>query len=347
MTPQTGELELPAGALSGGTLALRARREIAENLPAWFYFFYGTLLLNTALTNFSPPQTQTAWTCAFPLSVFVVFTLVRAWRAPDVESRMLLLLGSLAPAVLMPLLIMAWHRPSPLHGEQLLYWYELSNFFWAGLMIWHAARAKRGHLGLFFGAALLYGAVLENGGILIGFFHETNLTLTLVRPFLAPIATMVGWCVVLYMSTFVVWRLRTWLPLLRESNALSATLVALGATLLDLQIDPLATAAGCWVWDASLPAFFHGVPLVNFVAWMCALWPFAWLQFRWQDKAMIRDSGRWTNRNILLLAAQVPYAVVLAALMFLTSITVLEGLNGSSWNILYRFTGGLLAQLGH
>ena len=345
MTPQTGEFELPVGAL-GGSLVARARREIAANLPAWFYFFYGALLLNTALTNFSPPQDATAWTAIFPLGVFVLYTLARAWKAPDVESRALLLLGSLAPAVLLPLMTLAFHTPSPLQGKQLLYWYELSNFFWAGVMVWHAARSKRGHLGLFFGAGLAYGAVLENGGIFLGYFHETNLTLTVVPPLLAPIATIVGWCVVLYMSTFIVWRLRTWFPVLRDSNLLSAVLVAFGATLLDLQIDPLATAAGCWVWDASLPSFFHGVPLVNFVAWMCALTPFAWLQFRWQDTARIRDGGHWSLRDIGTMTLRVPYALTLAFVVFGTSMALLEGFSGPSWNILYRFTGGLLVLLG-
>ncbi len=346
MTPQTGEIELPADAFTGSRLWTRARQEVATHLPAWFYFFYGCLLLNTALTNFSPPLTQTAWTAVFPLSVFAIFTVVRAWRAPDVESRTLLLLGSLGPALLLPMMTLAWHRPSPLQGDQLLYWYELSNFFWAGMMVWHAARAKAGHAALFFGAAFVYGALLENGGILLGFFHETHLTLTLIKPLLAPVATMVGWCVVLYMSTFVVWRLRTWLPVLRESNALSAALVALGATLLDLQIDPLATAANCWVWDSTLPPFFHGVPLVNFVAWMCAMWPFAWVMFRYQEQARIRDGGQWSWKDIGAMTVLAPYALVIAALLFGTSMALLEGLNGPSWAILYRFSAGLLAMLG-
>ena len=346
MTPRTGELELPEGVLGSDRLWSRARREVATNLPAWFYFFYGTLLLNTALTNFSPPRDETAWTAMFPLSVFVIFSLVRVFKAPDVESRLLLLVGSLGPALLLPVMIMAWHRPSPLQGKQMLTWYELSNFFWAGMMLWHAARAKRGHVGLFFGAGLIYGAMLENGGILIGFFHETNLKLTLIPPLLAPVATMVGWCVVLYMSTFVVWRLRTWLPTLRESNLLSAVLVAFGAMLLDLQIDPLATAAGCWVWDSSLPPFFHGVPLVNFVAWMCALTPFAWLQFRWQDKARIRDGGRWAMRDIWAMTIRAPYALGVAFILWGISMAALEGFAGPSWGIMYRFTGIVLALIG-
>src|SRR4051812_2525884 len=75
MTPRTGEIELPAEAFTNTRLWSRARQEVAANLPAWFYFFYGCLLLNTALTNFSPPLTQTAWTAIFPLSVFAVFTI--------------------------------------------------------------------------------------------------------------------------------------------------------------------------------------------------------------------------------------------------------------------------------
>src|SRR5438477_403367 len=83
---------------------------------------------------------------------------------------------------------------------------------------------------------LIYGALLENGGILLGFFHETNLKLTLVRPLVAPVATMVGWCIVLYMATFVVWQVRGWVPALCRRPLLSALLVGVIATMLDLQI---------------------------------------------------------------------------------------------------------------
>ena len=41
-----------------------------------------------------------------------------------------------------------------------------------------------------------------------------------------------------------------------------------------------------------------------------------------------------------------PYALVIAALCFGTSMALLEGLTGPSWNILYRFTGAGLALLG-
>jgi hypothetical protein len=339
MTPQTGEFELPAGPQS---LVARAGAEVAQNLPAWFFLAHSVLLLNTGLTNFSPPRESGVFTVLFPLSVFVLFTLVRVWRAPELDNRWLVLLGSLAPAVSLPLMVLAWHRPSPVQGESLLFWCELSNFVWAAALVWHATRAGRGHLALFFGTGLLYGALLENGGIVLGFFHEANLTLTLVPPLVAPVSTMIGWCIVLYMATFVVWKLRTWIPLLRESNALSAVLVAGAATLLDLQADPLATAAGCWVWDSTLPPFFLGVPLMNFVAWMCALWPFAWLMFRWQGLARISDGGGWSRRDLKAMTLRVPYALALASVLFAISVALLEGFSGPTFGIFYRFTALIL-----
>ena len=90
-------------------------------------------------------------------------------------------------------------------------------------MVWHLWKHQRSHVPLFFGVGLLYGAALENGGIVLGFFHETNLTQTMVKHFVAPVATMIGWSVVLAMATFVTWGLRRHLPWLRRSAGLSSS----------------------------------------------------------------------------------------------------------------------------
>jgi uncharacterized membrane protein len=343
MISNTSELELPRGLLEEAPWHVRARREVVRFLPAWMFFFYGCLLLNTSLTNFDPPRPDLAANAIFPIGVFVVFYVVRALKAPDVENRWGLLLLALSLAFFFPVLNLAYHRPSPVSGRGLLVAFELSNFVWASIMGWHAWRSRRGHGLLFFGAGFLYGLCLENGGIMLGFFHETNLELTVVKPFVAPGATMIGWCVVLYMATFVVWQLRKWVPQLRAQNALSAVLVAAMATLLDLQIDPLATASGAWVWDSMLPGWFHGVPQVNFVAWMCALAPFAYVMFRAQDRHTIADGGLWTRRALRDIALAVPGTLVIAALAFLISTALLEGISGPSWTILNRFSANLLA----
>jgi uncharacterized membrane protein len=343
MISNTSELELTRGLLAEAPWHERARNEVVRFLPAWMFFFYGCLLLNASLTNFDPPRPDLAANAIFPLGVFVAFYLVRALKAPDVEHRLPLAVMAVSLALCFPVLNLAYHRPSPVSGRGLLLAFEISNFVWAGIMAWHAWRARRGHLLLFFGAGFLYGLFLENGGIVLGFFHETNLTLTLVKPLVAPVATMIGWCVVLYMATFVVWQLRKWVSALQRQTALSAVLVAAIATLLDLQIDPLATASGAWVWDATLPGWFHGVPQVNFVAWICALAPFAYVMFRVQARHRLSEGGLWTRRALREMTIAVPIALVLAAVAFMVSTAALEGINGPSWSILNRFTAGLLA----
>lgn len=349
MQPITEETYLPEGALDGAAarprpgLVTAAGRELWRQLPAWMFLVYAALLLNTELTNFHPARSDLAHTVVFPLAVFVLFQGVRAsfGRA----SRRLLVV-SLALAFGLPLLILATHRPSPLDVSQLLRIYEWSNFLWAGLLLAHAWAHRRSHVALFFGVAFLYGAALENGGILLGFFHETNLTDTVVRPFVAPFATMVGWSVVLLMATFVVWELRRRLPWLRRSAAVSALAVGSFATLLDLQIDPIATAAGCWVWHESLPGWFHGVPLVNFIAWMCALVPFAYVMFRVQERRKLEDGAAWDKGALVELFAWTPAALVLAALCFLAVTVAVEGANGPSWTLLNQFTLGVLRSVG-
>src|SRR5438105_8626844 len=167
----TSELELPRGLIEEASWAARARREVVRYLPAWMFFFYGSLLLNTGLTNFDPPRPELSANAIFPLAVFVAFYLVRAFRAPDVEHRWPMALTALGLAICLPLLNLAYHRPSPVSGRALLVAFEISNFIWAAVMAGHAMRARRGHVWLFFGAGLLYGLCLENGGIVLGFFH--------------------------------------------------------------------------------------------------------------------------------------------------------------------------------
>ncbi|MFO0598284.1 MAG: carotenoid biosynthesis protein [Myxococcaceae bacterium] len=360
MQPITSETTLPVEAFESdfapesltsiqpmpeGLLA-RARRELWDHLPAWMFFIYAQLLLNTELTNFEPARGDLAHTVVFPLAVFVLHQVTRFSFGPTHRrASRTLLLTSLAFAFGLPLLTFFWHRPSPLSHQALLRIYEWSNFAWAALLVLNLWLHKRSHVALFFGAGLVYGAALENGGIVLGFFHETNLQDTMVKPFVAPIATMIGWSVVLAMATFVTWGLRKRLTWLRRSAMASALVVGVLATMLDLQIDPIATAAGCWVWHESLPGWFHGVPLVNFVAWVCALTPFAYVVFRLQALRGIADGGTWSSADLLRVLAWAPVALICAALMFMGATLVLEGSNGPSWTLLNTFTSRLLAFL--
>lgn len=347
MHGNTGEWQVPLASdvFEARPLVARALAEVWRFLPVWMYLIYACLLLNTQLTNFDPPRADLAHTVVFPVAVFIVFYVVRAHRAPEVGHRGFMLAVTVGLALGLPLLNVSYHRPSPLSIETLRVVYELSNFVWAGLLLLHAYRRHKSHAVLLFGAGLFYGACLENGGIWLGYFHEAHLDLTVVPPLLAPAATMVGWCVVLYMAMFLVWRLREWLPTLRRSAALSALAVGGVAVLLDLQIDPLATAAGCWVWNETLPGWFHGVPLVNFVAWVCALSAFAYFTFRVQTLERLRDGGPWTGRALRFMFLAVPAILGLAAVLFLAGIGLLEGFSGPSWAVLFRFADQLALPL--
>jgi uncharacterized membrane protein len=339
MHSHTGEWQLPADAPFAGvrTTTRLLRREVWRYLPAWMYFAYGALLLNAELTNLSPSRADLAWTIVFPLGVFLAFTGVRSMWAPDVKRRLTMLGITVSLALGLPLLNLLVHRPSPMELPTLRLWYELSNFAWAGLFMVHAYKRNKTLLPLFFGAAFVYGALLENGGIALGFFHETNLPLTMIPPLVAPFATMVGWSLVLYLATFITWCFRAWLPWLKHTAVGSAVLLAVIATLLDLQIDPLATATGCWVWDSSLPGWFEGVPLVNFVAWMCAVFPFAWVMFRYQQVHDIADAGRWSPRHLWRMTALAPVTLLLAGVCFVGATLVVEGSQGPSWTLLSTF----------
>ena len=332
-----GGLSLPATAAAPPAPPLASlRADLGKNLPLWLYLLCGVLLFNTALTNLGRPRPDLAWAAVFPLGLFSLIQLLRAARAGAPSERRLLL-ASLAFPALLPPLILAVQRPSPLSHRGLLVAYELSSFAWGALLIWHAWRLRPALVALFFGAGLFYGALLENGGILLGFFHEQNLKLTQIPPLPAPLATVVGWSVVLMMGTCVTWQLRALFPALRRSPLGSALLVAVTATTLDLQIDPLATAAGAWSWHPSLPPWFLGVPRLNYLAWMCALVPFAWALFRHQERTGLADAGAFGAADVWALTRAAPAILAIAALLFLGAITLLEGPRGPSWEILFTF----------
>lgn len=343
MQPITSETTLPVGVLERPSVFQAARAELWRHLPAWMFLIYGCLLLNTELTNFEPARADLAYTVVFPLGVFMLYQGVR-FTVGDASPRLFLV--SLALAFGLPLANLTWHTPSPLETATLLRFYEWSNFAWAALLMVHAWKRHPSHLVLFFGVALVYGAALENGGIVLGFFHETNLNDTMVKPFVAPVATMIGWSVVLAMATFITWGLRERLPWLRRSAGLSAVVLASAATLLDLQIDPVATAVGCWVWHESLPGWFHGVPLVNFIAWMWALLPFAYVMFRLQALRGVTDGGAWARGDLLALLRWSPAALLVATLGFTGTTLLLEGANGPSWTLLNAFTARVFAFAG-
>jgi hypothetical protein len=126
------------------------------------------------------------------------------------------------------------------------------------------------------------------------------------------------------------------------SPVVQCTLVATGVCLsLDLQLDPVATAAGWWHWDRDLllSQTFLGVPAVNFIAWFSALAPL-FLLIWW-----VR-SQRWSvwQEHVTLLALLLPLFVVELMLVLVLSWIVTGGFTSRTM-ILFQNTLGPLMKL--
>ena len=247
----------------------RAAASLWGDLPFWYLWISPFILLNLEVNNLGRPALPALLSFLLPFGlVTVAFARTPGrrvrWTAYGVTSAALLVLvlGGLAGMRLERVTLLRIFEAG-----------GLGEFF---LLALHAARSGgRRVFALIFGVGLLYGLLLENAGVGMGFFSEHGYLVYL--PLLpAPLCTSLGWCNVFYPLWWVVPRLAG--PAARPALQ---TLIATGLALaLDLQLDPVATAAGFWVWHPELPPAFRGVPAVNFSAWAAAVLPFSWAVFR-------------------------------------------------------------------
>jgi hypothetical protein len=193
---------------------------------------------------------------------------------------------------------------------------------------------------LFFGAAFVFGLMLENAGIVFNFFSEPSFRIYLwFLP--APLCTMLGWSLAFTVVISVIDRLGEWLAWLAPSKSVwprvgAATAMAL---CLDAQLDPLASLSGVlWRWNDLLPPAFFGVPVINFAAWFGAVSVFSYFVFK------VRGREDWSpgrkNRELFL---RVPLACVLAWAVCFALMAVAEGgFRGPSFRVLGAFLERLL-----
>jgi hypothetical protein len=89
-------------------------------------------------------------------------------------------------------------------------------------------------------------------------------------------------------------------------------LTAIIAVVLDLFIDPVAVAAGYWVWSVE-GTVYYGIPLLNYVGWfvLMLLAPLAWVQ--------IARRRKWSGmrKGMMALAAILPLMVASVVLSLL------------------------------
>jgi len=93
------------------------------------------------------------------------------------------------------------------------------------------------------------------------------------------------------------------------------------AVVLDLFIDPVAIAAGYWIWLVK-GTVYYGIPLLNYVGWFVLMFlaPLGWILIARQ-----REWGYW-RKGIVALGALVPLgiAAVILSLMLNGAVAALE-----------------------
>ena len=324
-----------------------AGREFVRYLPIWFVYLSGVGLLNASLANF--PETGFAAlglsraafapTVAFPLAWVALFFGLRIRRSTRLAAPWKAWTALAVLVIGVPLAIVFGHREHPLTHVQLTVLFELSQFLWVVLLATQVVLSRGWHaLVLFFGVTFIYGLMLENTGIVMHYFFEPSFRVYL-GPLPAPLCTMLGWCVVFYVTIAVVQQLAEWVPWLKVTiwrRAVATTLLALS---LDAQLDPLASMSGVfWRWNDLLPPAFLGVPIINYAAWFGAFLPYSWFVYAWLDRTDL--TGPQRNWQLFL---RVSWASLLGGFICFGLMALIEGgFDGPTFQILQQFSARLM-----
>lgn len=270
-----------------------------KNLPVFVVWLTAASMLDTSLHQFTPPLIRVAWLSAIPLAVsFALLALAFArHHEPFPPRRFFRYAGFLMGITMLTLLPRPVH---PLARDTHRLIYETSAIAEFIILAVHGRTWLKGwDWAWIFGVTLVFGMILENGGIFMGFFREEGYLLYL-HGLPAPLATMLGWVNVLYCGFFTAEKI---LPGMRP---VFRGLVCAGIALsMDIPFDPVATRLSWWVWDDSLGLGVWGVPAVNYVAWFWALFPYAWCYY-----AVRGRSGTAEGKKFELFLALVPLILV-------------------------------------
>lgn len=271
-------------------------RFLWDNFPVVIIWVTGLSMLETALHTVDPPLMQAAWLSLVPLTAAFILL----WFASQKKGVLTFLAWSLVLTAGYAVSL-SHHTTVSLSIEAHRSIYEASVFIEFILVLLHARTWLRKHdWAWIFGITLLFGMILENGGIFTGFFREDGYLLY-VPGLPAPAATMLGWVNVLYCGFFAVERILNGMkPFWR---GLTCAGIALS---MDIPFDPVAARLSWWVWNRELTMSVWGVPAVNYVAWFWALFPYAWCYYRVR---MLK--GVSEGRKMALLSALIPLILVL------------------------------------
>ncbi len=307
--------------------AAAVRRELGAHMPAWYLAYQAVSLAYAEAKVYDPPApTWMLWTAMFPMGWFYLYRIPLAFKVAARPKTKALLLFALPAGLL--LYSVTYARPYPLDRPAALHYTELWSFgvfvVLAIHCLVHGGRRRFVHLYM---VGLVYGCVLENSGIVAGFFSEHGYRFYLPGvP--APIYTMVGWCTVVYVSIHMTEHFarelgRGWIAI-----AVRSTIAAAVALSIDLQVDPAATYCGWWVWHPELGTELLGVPAVNFIAWFAAMFPFFWAYFWYTGHPEYAVRVR-----LKPMCVSVGLALAAAGVLFVCLTLLLLGPDSTSWHL--------------
>ena len=307
--------------------AAAVRRDLGAHAPAWYLVYQAISIAYLEAKVYVPPAGSMLWTAAFPLGWFYLYRIPPVLRS-GTRRKTKALLMLIVPVALL-LYSVSYALPFPLDQPAALHYIEIWSFIVFVVLAVHCfvrgGRRKFVHL---YAVGLVYGCVLENSGIILGFFSEEGYRFY-IPGLPAPVYAVVGWCTVVYISIHVTEVLSAQLGrgvLAIMVKTIMATSVALSV---DMQVDPAATYYGWWVWHPDLGAPVLGVPAVNFIAWVSALLPFFWAYFWYTNRP--EYAGRVHLRPMAISSGA---ALAAAAVLVVCLTLILLGTDSAAWRLL-------------
>jgi len=325
-----------------GAVAVAAT-EFWKHLPGWYYLF-GVLDFLFAELAFAPVK---PWhltpALLFPYLTALVYFYARYTLDGDPQGvrRFLRVAVGSALAVVAVLLLTPTITLGPdaeTHYALAKLRHEVVTLGWIPVIAAHCWWNKGPVLfWMFYGAAFLYGAAQETGGIIMGYFGEHGYHWYLPGTS-APAATLFGWSTVFYPTISIFEMLRARFGFFGRMGPWgSAVTVGLVAACFDLHLDGMATHLGLWTWHEAFYAFpgtvyLFDVPFVNFAAWFWAVGTFALFYFH------VERRNDWPlKKKVIMMCLLVGVIQGASGLgMFPTMALVEGGIDGPSWQILFK-----------
>ena len=320
------------------------KKELWNSLPVWFLYFEAFGLLHFMMANVNPSKysvlgysaTHFAATAVLPFAWVIGYYLLRVRKSDRIQNKNYYSVVIPVTLLVPPLLVYIFYSVFPflrviISESTLRFLFEYMQLFWIVIFLIYSFRKEGVHKFItFYIVGFVYGLLLENTGIILGYFYEPHYQHYLWR-LPAPFATMTGWCLVFYVCIWVARYVREQIPWFKGTPLRSAFLTTSVALSIDFQMDPLASLSGVfWKWNDRLPEWFLSVPFCNYAAWFGAFMPFAWAYFYLGERA---DLGPWQKNWKLFV--HVPLIALIAGLIWLVLMTIFEGgFSGPTYQIL-------------